>query len=435
MVNDVIRKVLDDGLKLYSLPQTLSEVLRVVSDESTGADDLAKVLMKDPAMTTRVLRVVNSPYYGVGRKVGTVSQAVVTIGMRQVTALALSTSVYSMTDRWHSSFDRVRFWRHSLEVAIAARALAEKIGQKRSEEMFVAGLLHDLGLLILERSFPEEYRRIWKRSAGNGALVDLEQEAWGTDHARVGQFLLEQWQLPETVCQAVGHHHSVFPPGAADSELIPSQIVNLANRISHFRIAEQQAAAEVAERENRDVIRDNLGLAPEALCSVEKHLFARTVEESKYLDIDVGSAEEILVEANRLLFQQYAAVEALLEENRRMHTKFAGERVKTGFLESLKATTAAFTDYVDGIAGAILQKISEVEEGIRTGVIVDPANLVAESARSIAQQMQAVASVMAEMKRLTRTESALYYDQKCVEEVENRIRTELATLAQPSEVV
>lgn len=178
MVHDAIKKVLDDGLKLYALPQTLSEVLRVVADDSTGADDLAKVLMRDPAMTARVLRTVNSPYYGMGRKVGTVSQAVVTLGMRQVTALALSTSVYTMTEKWQSSFDRVRFWRHSLETAIAARDLAEKCGYKKTEEMFVAGLLHDIGLLVLERSFPQQYQKMWRQSLGNGSLVELEEEAW-----------------------------------------------------------------------------------------------------------------------------------------------------------------------------------------------------------------------------------------------------------------
>ena len=434
MVHDAIRKVLDDGLKLYALPQTLSEVLRVVSDESTGAEDLAKVLMRDPAMTTRVLRVVNSPYYGVGRKIGSVSQAVVTIGMRQVTALALSMSVYTMTDRWQSSFDRVRFWRHSLETAIAARLLAEQAGFKKVEEMFVAGLLHDIGVLVLERSFPDQYQRLWKKSLGHGSLAELEEETWGSNHARVGQFLLEQWQLPETICQAVGHHHTVFSPGATDGEFLPSQIVNLANRLSKFRIADTQNCADANDRHNREIIRANLRLTPECLATVEKQLFSRTVDESKYLEMDIGSTEDILKEANHLLFQQYAAVEALLEENRHFQTKFAGEQVKTGFLESLKATTCAFTEYMDGITGTILCRVGEVEAGIREGSIVDPKGVVAQSARAIAREMQALTSVMNEMKRLTRTESALYYDQKNVEAVESRIRTQLASLNQPVEV-
>jgi hypothetical protein len=201
-----------------------------------------------------------------------------------------------------------------------------------------------------------------------------------------------------------------------------------------FRIADLQPGADATERGNRDIIRENLRLSIEAFCAVEKQLFAKTLDESKYLEMDIGSTEEILKEANRLLFQQYAAVEALLDENRRIQSKFAGEQVKTGFLESFKATTSAFTEYVDGVTTLILRRVTEVEAGIREGAIVDPSGLVAESAQTIAREMKAVNAVMTEMQRLTRTESALYYDQKGAEAVENRIRSRMASLNQPVEV-
>jgi len=433
-MNDAIRKALDDSVKLYSLPQTLAEVLRIVSDETSGADDLAKVLLKDPAMTTRVLRVVNSPFYGMGRKIGTVSQAVVTLGMRQVTALTLSTSVYGMTANWQASFDRTRFWRHSLEVAIAARSIGEKAGRKNLEELFVSGLLHDIGLLIMEQSFPDQYGRLWQQHLSQGNLADLEEDTWGTNHARVGQFLLEQWQLPESICQAVGRHHLVFTPGNDDEELIPAQIVNLANLISHLRIAESLTTESDLRRENRDVIRENLQLSPDDLMSIEKRLFAHTIQESKYLEIDVGSPEEILIEANRLLFEQYAAVESLLDENRRIQKQVAGEQIRTGFLESLRSATSAFTEYIDQTTSSVLQKVQEVREGIKRGTIGDPSGVVDQSAEMIARQMQAVLSVMTEVKRLTETESALYYDQNYAEEVENRIKQELKSVVETAEV-
>jgi len=433
-MNDAIRKALDDSVKLYSLPQTLAEVLRIVSDETSGADDLAKVLLQDPAMTTRVLRVVNSPFYGMGRKIGTVSQAVVTLGMRQVTALTLSTSVYGMTANWQASFDRTRFWRHSLEVAIAARSIGEKAGRKNLEELFVSGLLHDIGLLIMEQSFPDQYGRLWQQHLSQGNLADLEEDTWGTNHARVGQFLLEQWQLPESICQAVGRHHLVFTPGNDDEELIPAQIVNLANLISHLRIAESLTTESDLRRENRDVIRENLQLSPDDLMSIEKRLFAHTIQESKYLEIDVGSPEEILIEANRLLFEQYAAVESLLDENRRIQKQVAGEQIRTGFLESLRSATSAFTEYIDQTTSSVLQKVQEVREGIKRGTIGDPSGVVDQSAEMIARQMQAVLSVMTEVKRLTETESALYYDQNYAEEVENRIKQELKSVVETAEV-
>lgn len=434
MENDAIKKALDYNIKLYSLPQTLSEVLKIVADENSNSDDLAKVLLKDPAMTTRVLRVVNSPFYGVGRQIGTVSQAVVTLGTRQITALALSTSVYGLTEKWQTSFDRVRFWRHSLEVAIASRTIAEKIGLRNVEEIFVAGLLHDIGLLVMEHCFGDAYAPIWKRSLQNDRLEDLEDEAWGTNHARVGQFLLEQWQLPEAVCQAVGRHHSIFTLGADDDELIIPQVVNLANNISHLRIAEKPNAQNDYHRENRDVIRQNLKLDNDALISIEKRLFSQTIDESKYLEIDIGSADEMLVEANRLLFEQYAAVEGLLLDNRTVLKQMAGGQVKAGFLESFKSTTAVFTEYIDKTTSSVLVKVNEVKAGIESGAIIDPSGLVLQSACDIAAQMDAVKSIMNEMKRLTKIESAMYYDQKSVEAVEDRIRAKLIEVPEPAGV-
>ena len=421
-MRDSIKSALDDSLKLYSLPQTLVQVLKVVSDETSGADDLAKVLMKDPALTTRVLKVVNSPFYGAGRKIGTVSQATVTLGMRQVTALAVSTSIYGMTENWQSELDRVRFWRHSLEVAIAARLIAEQIGLRQLEEIYVAGLLHDIGLLVLERSFPEQFATIWRQASRGESLVDLEEEAWGTNHSRVGQFLLEQWRLPDSICEAVGRHHHTYPEGADEEDFVVPQIVSLAGRIARFRIAETQRRDETILREEREIMRTNLRLDARDLLAIERVLFTRTVEESRYLDMDIGTNEQILSEANQMLFSQYSAVENLLDENRRMHKQIAGEQVKTGFLESLKSTAATFTDYIDRASGSVIRKIREVQAGIKSGTIIDPSGVVADSARSIEADIEALLAVMMEMRKLTQTQSALYYDQGSVEAIEGRIR-------------
>ena len=119
MDTDVLRTIVADRGELLALPQTLAEVLRLVRDEGSTADDLAAAITRDPALTAKVLRIVNSAFYDMGRRIGSMTQAVMTLGMRQITELALSTSVYRLFEGWGSSFDKLRFWRHSLEVAIA----------------------------------------------------------------------------------------------------------------------------------------------------------------------------------------------------------------------------------------------------------------------------------------------------------------------------
>jgi len=433
MDSELLRKIVEDSVKLYSPPQTLSEVLRIIADETSSADDLAKILMKDPAVTARMLRVVNSPYYGTARKIGSVTQAVSILGTRQVTALVMATSIYGLTERWESALDRVRFWRHSLEVAIASRNIASQVGLKCTEEMFVGGLLHDIGILILENSFTDRYRQIWQESQAEGSLTDLEEDTWGTNHARVGQFLLEQWQLPELICETVGRHHSVFIKGPDNEELAPGQIVNLANLISQFPILDVLPADAILNKENRQTIAENLKLSSEDILSIQKDLLSQTISESKYLEFDVGSTDEILIEANRMLFQQYVAVETLLEQNRRMQQQAAGGQVTRAFLEGLKSTTSMFAHYVCKTTLSIRKRAESLQSDHISGVIASP-DQIASSVEAIVASAETLDSIAKRIRKLSRTEAALYYDHGAVREVEESIKSELAHLEEPTGV-
>ena len=229
MNTDIYNKIIDDHKELTSLPQTLTEVLRILKDENSNATDLANVISKDPALTAKMLRIVNSPYYGAGREITTLSQAVMTLGTRAVSALTLSTSIYDMTENWDTSIDRTRFWRHSLEVAVAARSIAEAIKYPKVEEAFITGILHDIGLLVLEKSFPDKFKSLWNLSESDEHLIELEENSWSTNHARVGQFLLEQWKIPTVITSAIGQHHNNFPPDEDDDDFVLAQIIALAN--------------------------------------------------------------------------------------------------------------------------------------------------------------------------------------------------------------
>ncbi len=306
-------KLLKESGRLSTLPQTMSEVLRLAKDERSSAGDMAEVIMRDPTLTTDILKIVNSPFFGAPRQIGSVTQAVVTIGMREVTAVALSASVYRMTSDWHSSLERKRFWRHSLEVAIAARMIAEHLRYPHSEEIFVAGLLHDFGMLALEKAFPEQASSIWKQAARDGHVIELEQNDWGTNHAAVGQFLLGQWFLPESICTAVGWHHCIELPSANSPDLMPRLIVQLAHGVAKFAVwSESRPNAKALLF--KEHLRDYLRIPADALLQIEKSLFSKIVAEAEYLDMDVGSADEIMQETHQLLFEQYITVEQLMAE-------------------------------------------------------------------------------------------------------------------------
>ncbi|MBK7142633.1 MAG: HDOD domain-containing protein [bacterium] len=429
MQTDIFAKILSDHKELTSLPQTLAEVLRVTREEDSSSQELAKVLMRDPAMTAKVLRIANSPYYGAGRNISTVTQAVVTLGMRTVTALTLSSSVYKLVGDWKTQINRTRFWRHSLEVAIGSRMIYEALGKKPSEEAFVAGLLHDIGILVLENSFPEKYRQIWQQVQQGENLVELEEQLWGTNHARVGKFLLEQWNIPVKICEAVGMHHLVFPPDSANrSEIGLSQAVNLANLISRFAIAEGRPKELTFAHENKDTVRASLGFTTDALNRIEEQLPTRTIAEAKFLEIEIGSTDELLFEANRLLFEQYITTENLLRENRLMQQQIARDQMKKLALESLKTITATFNHYMNNATATILGRAQLIEYAINKGTIQDQTGQLRSAMGIITNGVNTISSVMEELKNLASFDTTVYHAETYILDIEAKLKKQLEKL-------
>jgi HD-like signal output (HDOD) protein len=427
MTQDIFFKILNDHKELASLPQVLVEVLRVSSDPDSSASALAAVIMKDPALTAKLLRVVNSSFYGRVQKITTINQSVVTLGQRTVTAIALSSSIYDKINRVDGSIDRKRFWRHSLEVAMAARMIAETVGYEPAEEAFVAGLLHEIGALVLESSFPADFKRVWKLVEVGENQTAVEERAWGTNHARVGQFLLDQWGVPKSIGEAVGGHHMVMNYGekAPENQLI--QIVNLANQLSKFRVY-NMPPPESKMLENKDIIAANLGLTNTALAKIEEGLLEAVVKQSEFLEIEIGSIEEILTEANGLLYKQFLTVENLLRENRIMQQQIARDQVKKAALESLKAIAATFSHYINNATTTILGRAQLLEMGITNGDIADKKGIAALSAQTIVEGVETISTIVDELKKMTTFETTLYHDDTYIIDVEDKIRKRLQEL-------
>lgn len=427
-MDEQVRKILSEQNELLSLPQTMAEVLRVVKDENSSTQDLAEVLLHDPAMTAKVLRIVNSPFYGAGREISTVSQAVATIGFRQVTALALSSSLYNLANQWESGLDRIRFWRHSLETAIAARMIAKQVKYPHAEEAFVAGLLHDLGILILEKSSPGTYAKIRSKPESVESIVDLEEEAWGTNHARVGQFLFEQWNLPESICTAVGHHHDLFAPETDNPDMLLSQIICYANKISKFKITEAPRSESLSESENRTIIRANIGLSKSDCQTLQTELFSATVREAKFLEMEIGSQEELLEEANRMLFGQYLTVENLLGENSKLRLQVQRSRVHDVAQKSLGKFAGELNRYINSAMTAMHNRAELVRDAIGDANLSDPDGVLVDSIQSITDGIETIGHVMKDLTNLACFDTSVFEDSTALLDLEDLIKERLEKL-------
>ncbi|THB66948.1 MAG: HDOD domain-containing protein [Desulfovibrio sp.] len=195
---------------LPSLPQDFHELQRVIHDESRSANDLAKVIAKSPALATVLLRLVNSAFYSLASKVDTISRAVAVVGTRQLTYLALGTTVMNVFQHIPQELvDLNSFWKHSIAVGVTSRLLAEASGLGNGERYFTAGLLHDIGRLMLLNFLPKAAKSAFYLARRNRILLHYaELDVVNYDHASLGCVAMRRWNLPESLTQAALFHHA-----------------------------------------------------------------------------------------------------------------------------------------------------------------------------------------------------------------------------------
>lgn len=188
----------------------LATLNRLMADPRTSADTLGKALSSDPALVSKVLKLVNSAFYGFPGRIGTITQAVVILGFSSIRNLVLTTSIMQMfgTKGQKQGFDVEAFWRHSLQTAALARQLALERGEAYIEEAFIGGLLHDMGRMVLSQKLPGEFEKVLAHAAKTGGrLRQSEQVILGTTHSEIGSWLAQKWNLPAPLIDVIQYHH------------------------------------------------------------------------------------------------------------------------------------------------------------------------------------------------------------------------------------
>jgi len=201
---------------LPSLPTIFGQLVDLMSDQASSSSMFAKVIEMDTAISARLLKLVNSPYYGFPARIETISRAVTLVGTKELCALTLAMSVLTLFKDVPGEFVNMKsFWKHSIACGLVARKLAEKKGEADSEPFFVGGLLHDVGRLILYMQLPEESGNALSHALSEHILLfGAERRLFGFDHGVLGGMLLKQWGLPLRMADMVGNHHR--PEKAAD---------------------------------------------------------------------------------------------------------------------------------------------------------------------------------------------------------------------------
>jgi putative nucleotidyltransferase with HDIG domain len=232
----ILRRVKD----MPSLPDVVHRIIQLLGDSQVPASQIAKLVSYDPGLTTKVLRMVNSAAYGFQRQISSVQHALMLLGFNTVRGLVLSASLFQLFDpNQTQSIDPKLFWRHSLATAIIAKTLAEKLHPELSDDAFSAGILHDIGKVIFDQYFTEDYPQVTmfcqhhKLRLSGAHFYRVEREILGLDHGQLGGLLAKKWKLPAALHACIVYHHE---PHLAEHSQALVYLVALANDLSHVML-------------------------------------------------------------------------------------------------------------------------------------------------------------------------------------------------------
>ncbi len=234
-IDNKVKSVISNIRNLPTPPIVFNQIQKVINDPKASATAVAAILAEDPAMSVKVLKLTNSAFYGLAREVDSVKQAVVIVGMEAIKNLVLSASVLDMFKGRDVNPDfQDRYWRHSLATGFCCRILAKNFkarGFVDADAAFSAGLLHDVGKMIICCFLPDEYKKYIELRDNNQSDQDylVEQQTLDFTHAEIGGFLALQWKLPEKLGTAITYHHNPAESGSNDPLVY---IVHIANYLS-----------------------------------------------------------------------------------------------------------------------------------------------------------------------------------------------------------
>ncbi|GMR08636.1 MAG: HDOD domain-containing protein [Gammaproteobacteria bacterium] len=284
-MDDRIKALVNDVGELVSIPEVAMRVNQMVDDPKSTAMDMGRVLAQDPALAVRLLRIANSPFYGLATEIDSISRAVTLLGTKQIRDLVVSTAVANAFDGIPNSLISMKdFWLHSLYCGLLAKTLAKVGGKVNGDSIFVSGLLHDIGQLVMFNRMPEESRQaivLVMDGPDDLQMYQAERQIFGFDHMQVGAELAQSWQLSKTLQECIEFHHE--PTRAKDFPL-ETAMIHIANTVAVIAelhetdYAEELASLDPVSWELTGLTMDDIGPAitsvHEEIAEIEKALFS-----------------------------------------------------------------------------------------------------------------------------------------------------------------
>jgi HD-like signal output (HDOD) protein len=229
----IVAKALGKIGDIATLPEVTLRIIKIVEDPKSTARDLHAIIKYDPPLSAKILKVVNSAFYGLPGQISSVDRAIVLLGLRAVKNIAIATSVTRLFKgaRPVTGFDPKELWRHCLAVGVTCRLIFQRKDKSRAEEAFLAGLIHDIGIIVAFQAFADRFGDLVSRVRDeNMPWCQAETEIFGVDHQTLGMGLASKWKFPMGLRAAIGYHHC--PERVAEDNRLLAYAVYLADTIA-----------------------------------------------------------------------------------------------------------------------------------------------------------------------------------------------------------
>jgi len=280
------RPILDEALQgishIATLPETTLKIIELVEDPSSTAQDLHQVVSFDPALSTRILKVVNSAFYGLPGQIGSINRAIVLLGLNAVKNIAIAASLAKLFRGGElcPQFNAKDLWRHSVAAAVASKMIADKLRLGLPDEAFLAGLLHDIGIVVEMQHDRQKLIDVISsldidaEGAPQGDMLAAEERFFGATHQDFGQALCEKWKFPQAFRFVTGRHHD--PMSLSEEHRTLAAVVFVADRLCADR--EFGFRVDIPSTEIDPVVLEDLGLSTAAIDEIRTELPAKIEE-------------------------------------------------------------------------------------------------------------------------------------------------------------
>jgi len=269
---------------LPTLPIVVTRIMQLVENPKTAAVEISKVVSLDPALTVKILKIVNSAYYGFPKQITTITHAIMILGFEDVKNLALSVSVFDIFKgkavKDAVAFDRTALWTHMIAVGVCTKILAKRLRLKNPEEAFICGLLHDMGKIILDQYFHEDFNKVITCVQEENLLFfNAEKKCIEVDHTEIGRIVAKKWGLPQCIVDCAAYHHIPTTPNEN------SLLVSLVHASDVFvRIQKIGNGGDPLVPQLQKLAWDNLRMQPTDLAKVYEELHEEVKKASAFME-------------------------------------------------------------------------------------------------------------------------------------------------------